>query len=230
MLVAILNDSSKVSDEDARLMTSAIDMQLRAHVAPGWGRLPPKIYYAKGGLHAAWVPGSSRLHLVDAIPEAPDALGYHTEDADGTIDGRIGCNTILDGGSVLTGHQSVASVLSHEIIELFLDPFVDFWADAADGYSYPLEGCDAVQGDVYPLGGTVVSGSNFVLPSWFDPMGKGPFDHMGKLERPFSISHGGYTVRRKRGTGTTEIFGSRPIWKKSLRGAVRHRTPEQRPA
>jgi hypothetical protein len=218
MLIALLNDSTLVPDTTFRTIAGAIDAQLRAHVAPAWGRLPPKVYAASA---RAWVPGSARLHLVDAIPEAPDALGYHTEDADGTIDGRIGAGVVLDGGTLTSGSQSVSAVLSHEVIELYLDACVNFWAEAPDGYEYPIEGCDAVQGDAYEVGGAAVSVSNFLLPAWFDPMGKGPYDHLGKLARPFQIAPAGYTVRRKRGTGEKELFGARPAWKQSVRGVRR---------
>lgn len=218
MLIGIANDSTGVSDDEARQIASAIDYQMRAHVAPAWGRLPPKVYFVRAG--GAWVPGTWVLRLVDEL-ESADALGYHTEDADGTVEGRVGVGVILKGGTVFTGAQSVSAVLSHEAIELFLDPFVGFWADAADGYSYPIEGCDAVQGDVYQAAPSVIALSNFLLPSWFDQMGKRPYDHMGKLTAPFTVAPAGYSVRRKTESGETEVYGDRPAWKAAMRTGKR---------
>src|SRR5690242_19272355 len=118
MLIAIVNESTLVKDADVRAIAGIIDGQLRHDVAPAWSRLPPKVYAVRKGV---WVPGADTLHLVDEIPEAPDALGYHTEEDDGTIDGRIGATVTLNGGDVFVGSQSIAAVLSHEAIELFLD-------------------------------------------------------------------------------------------------------------
>ena len=34
--------------------------------------------------------------------------------------------------------------------------------------------------------------ANYVLPSWFIPGSKGPYDHMNSLNAPFQLSVGGY--------------------------------------
>lgn len=214
MLIGIKNGSTLVSDDQAKKMCTAIDLQMRRDVSPSWGMLPPRVFFVSKN---AYVPGCALLALVDDIPEAPDAEGYHFEEDDGKFVGNIGVKTIP--GAVLTGRDSVASVVSHEVIELFIDPRVNLWADHTDGYSYPYEGCDAIQELYYSING--VSVSDFVLPSYFDMFGKEPFDHLGNLHAPFSLSSGGYTVRRKQGTGETELFGRRPDWKQAIRSSKR---------
>jgi hypothetical protein len=50
--------------------------------------------------------------------------------------------------------------------------------------------CDAVENDVYSVGGINVS--NFVTKSWFIQNSTGPFDQLGKLTAPFKLDSGGY--------------------------------------
>lgn len=214
MLIGLLNKSSIVSDEQVKLMASAIDRQMKRDVAPAWSMLPPKVYFISKN---AFVPGGAVLTLVDDLVEAPDAEGYHSEDERGRFIGNIGVKTIP--GTILTGQDSVASVVSHEVIELFLDPAINRWADAIDGYSYPIEGCDACQSGCYSLNG--VSVSNFLLPNWFDNYATKDFDHLGVISSPFTLSSGGYTVRRKQGSGETQIFGKRPEWRQAIRSCKR---------
>jgi hypothetical protein len=213
MLIGIINKSTIVSDDDCKKLVSAIDYQMHNHVSPGWGKLPCKVYFVS---KSSFVPGSSNIVLVDNIDD-PNAEGYHTENIDGKFVGNVGIRAIP--GNVLTGPDSVSSVVSHEVIELYLDPAINLWADANDGYSYPYEGCDAVQESFYVVNG--VSVSNFVLPNWFDNYATSHFDKMGKLSAPFTLASGGYTVRRKQGTGETQIFGKRPEWKNSIRSCKR---------
>lgn len=207
--IYVNNSSSRVSDDDARRMCSAITTQLARDVCAPWGREAPALIFTDNP-----PPGAFLISLVDTLPDAPDALGYHTEGS-GVISGLIGVGPTLDAG------EAVSGVLSHEALELLMDPHIDYWADAPDGFSYPLEVCDAVQGDTYTIDGVVVS--NFLLPAWFSPSLPGPFDFMKKLTAPFTLASGGYSVRRPTGGGETQIFGTRPAWKKSLRGVQRQR-------
>jgi hypothetical protein len=163
------------------------------------------------------------------------ALGYHSEDND-LIDAFIFAKPVLDNKGVVlhdpTNNQnvSVASVLSHEVCEMFGDPFANFWADGpalAQGSSYALELCDAVEGDSYDIKltcGDLVSVSNFILPQWFNAQGTAkdaPFDYLGKLSKPFTMTPGGYMIVRN-GPGTEQqIFGAHmPDWKVSQKKSV----------
>jgi hypothetical protein len=74
--------------------------------------------------------------------------------------------------------------------------------------------------------------SNFVYPTWFEPF-KHPagtkFDHLGKLKKPFSMTEGGYVIRKKNGH-VSEKYGSH---KKLLRFArenrLNHRSEYRKP-
>jgi hypothetical protein len=141
----------------------------------------------------------SVFHIADAIPEAPDALAYHT-----VVLGRptlkLGWETIkANGGSLTTGGASLSSAMSHEICETIADPYCSWYGDwpADPKKKVCLEVCDPVEGDSYEItttNGTAISVSNFVGPRWFDTDAgaPGPFDYMSKLAAPLTMSPGGY--------------------------------------
>ncbi len=218
---ALVNESTLINDAQAATMAHAVNYQLAAHVAPSWERVAPSMtFYPKG--HA---PPTNCVvfHLVDETPEAPDALGYHDEQNDRPY-ARIGCKAVFEGGgTALTGPLSVSSVLSHEAAEAFGDLDVNGWRDMNDGRQTAEELCDAVQGDAYDIhiDGMAVAVSNFLLPAWFDRQAKrGPFDYLGKLHGPFTMTHGGYLIVRKAGA-ESQVFGDLPLHKQG-RTRARH--------
>lgn len=206
--INIIDRSTLLGDGDFQAMVEACRVQLEQHVAPMWMRgkwnivvnQPEEVGYP--------------IVIVDDADHA-GALGYHTESPGGKVWGRVFVKPVLNGGgSMLRGHLSVSAVLSHEVIEAYCDPNVNLWADMGNGMMVVYEACDPVQADVYDIvvkGGTAVSVSNFILPNWFDRLVKSgtKLDFMAKLQRPFSMSQGGYMVVRDSKSGEIKnIFGS----------------------
>lgn len=221
MHFALINESTLISDAQAATMARAVSYQLSAHIAPAHERVAPSMtFYPKGQKPPA---GSILFHLVNALPEALDALGFHDETNDLPY-ARIGCQAIFDaGGAALVGLLSVLSVLSHEAAEAFGDLDVNEWCDMIDGRQTAKELCDAVQGDSYDveIDGLKVSVSNFLLPAWFDRQAtRGPFDYLGKCHKPFTMSKGGYLIVRKAGA-ESQVFGALPAHKHG-RVSARH--------
>ena len=107
---------------------------------------------------------------MDTIQDQPQGvLGFHTEDQGGKLWGVVAAKPELDNGAqVTTGDWSVSSVLSHEVLEMFVDPNCNLWANDGKGSAYSFEVCDPVEAPSYAVNG--VSVSNFVTPSWFDPL------------------------------------------------------------
>lgn len=127
MLIAVVNESTLVSSQDAYDMCLAVNHQLRHHVAPAWGLVAPELMFATS---TPTTPGTAAIGILDDADQAND-LGWHTESAAGVVYGRTFARPVLDnGGDALTNPLSVASVLSHEACELFLDPSCNLWADA----------------------------------------------------------------------------------------------------
>src|SRR5438034_598050 len=84
MLVAIVNQSSLVSNEDAAAMTRAIASQIQLDVAPLWDRSPAAVIFYSDP--ASIPPAAHVITLTDTIGDAPaGVLGYHTEDQGGKL-------------------------------------------------------------------------------------------------------------------------------------------------
>jgi hypothetical protein len=185
-VIAIANESKSVADRDVRRVLPALQKQIDRDFTPAWG-LPGKLVFGKGSAR------SMRVILRDVSDEAGD-LGYH----------------FLNGYPVtyvfvkddVEQYGEFTSTLSHELLEMLADPGVNLYAD---GFVHkkggkkqkafiPYEVCDAVQENLYSIGGVRVS--DFLLPEWFEPEHKGTslkMDFLGALHRPFALAPGGYT-------------------------------------
>jgi len=228
--IAVVNHSTQVTDAQAQLMARACATQLQLHVAPLWDRLPASvIWYAN---EAAVPPGSHVIGLFDNSDQQ-GALGWHTEDAGESVYGRVFAGPVLhNGGDALTKQLSVASVLSHEVIEMFGDAEVNRWIDDMRGTLHALELCDPVEANSYPVqvDATQVTVSDFVTPAWFDPNARpgDQFNWLHTLTHPFQIARGGYEVVRRAG-GEQQRFGDvpPPQWRQDTRRSPLARTAKR---
>jgi hypothetical protein len=165
--------------------------------------------------------------LVDTIKDQPTGvLGYHTEDQGGKLWGVVAAKPELDnGGKATTGDWSVSSVLSHEVLEMYIDPNCNLWANDGHGKAYSFEVCDPVEAPTYVVNG--VSVSNFVTPAWFDPLSNpatAQYDKLGKLKAPFSILKGGYVVYEAAGAEHQQYGDNFPAWRKKMKSGKLART------
>jgi len=224
MLIAIVNQSSLVSHADAATMTQAIASQIQLDVAPLWDRAPAAVVFYTD---AAGIPPAAHvITLTDTIQDQPaGVLGYHTEDQGGKLWGIVAAQPELsNGGKVTTGDWSVSSVLSHEVLEMFIDPNCNLWSNNGKGSIYTFEVCDPVEAPTYAVNG--VSVSNFVTPAWFDPLaGSGTkFDKLGLLAAPFGILKGGYVVYATSGKEQQKYGDDFPQWRKDMKQGPYART------
>jgi hypothetical protein len=224
MLIAILNQSKNVSGGEAAAMTEAVAAQVRLDAAPLWDRAPAAVVLYTD---PAAVPASAHaITLVDSIADQPQGvLGFHTEDQRGKLWGVVASQPELDnGGQMSTGDWSVSSVLSHEVLEMFVDPNCNLWANNGKGSVYTLEVCDPVEAPTYEVNG--VSVSNFVTPAWFDPQAPtgSRFDKLGLVRSPFSILKGGYMVYAAEGK-EHQVYGDDfPQWRREMKSGPAART------
>jgi len=243
-LIGIVNLSSNVSNDDVKKMVVAIQDQLKRDVAPAWDR---EYWYVMFYADPKMI--SSRAYPIVIVDNdsTPGALGWHSESG-GKPYGKVMTDPVLQNGGVAlfdtTNPQNftVSSVLSHEVIETFIDPFVNVWVDGpqiAKGSGYAMEACDPVENNSYinKAAGVPVSVSNFVHRTYFlsDPASGTKFDHMGVLKAPFSLAPGGYMVVRKELGTESQVFGEvlPPAWKMEMKqhklGArTKIRTPEHK--
>src|SRR5438128_1272264 len=168
-------------------MAKALTIQVARDFAPAWGIAPVPVNVGGRG---------EKVHFFDSAHSA-DGYGYHECDPKGRPYAHVDVGlSIAAGSDWLTGHDAVSTSASHEVLEMLVDP---------TGYEYSFnnrrtlwahEVCDAVQEDVYSItvGSRRVAVSDFVLPAFFNPWSKGPFDHMRVLDSSFSLSKGGYAM------------------------------------
>ena len=228
MLIAILNQSKAVTDADVATMTAAIATQVQNDVAPVWGRPPAEVVFYPGS--TAVPPTAYGIAVVDTIPDQPQGvLGQHTEAQAAQICAAVAAQPQLDnGGKVMTGDWSVSSTLSHEVLELFVDPNCNLWANDGQGSVYSLEVCDPVEAPTYTVSG--VSVSNFVTPSWYDPQppAGAQFDKLDQLTAGFSILPSGYMVYESKGKEQEQWGGQYPGWRKAMKTGPMARTQQRR--
>ena len=216
-IITVINQSTLITNEQTQLMVRACWTQVKDHAAPRWRLNPMAVVYAPDAKSAP--PGSWVIALLNDADQA-DALGYHDVTSGDVIYGKVFARPVLDnGGDALSLPLSVASVLSHEVLETFVDPFCNVWHDSYKGYSIAREVGDPVESDSYAVvvDGTPVTVSNFVTEKWFDPFAakrSGGFDYLGKCTAPFQMTKGGYLIRQRDGK-VDQVFGEHfPLWKR----------------
>lgn len=241
MIIGVQNLSTLVNGQDVYNMVLLVNRQLRDHVAPAWGLLPPGVEFMPTGPQGRHY--DALIGVLDNADQA-GALGWHTEGPDADVYGRVFAQPVLaNGGNALSADLSVCSVLSHEAIETLLDSSCDRWAQRGDSSLVAVEGGDPVESDSYRVTIDAASGeqitgtvSDFVLPAWFDPnAAPGSTDYMGLVTAPFQIRPTGYAIVMTGGT-VSQTWGEQyPAWRKetkqheTARTARRVNDPSLRP-
>ena len=230
MLIAVINESTLVTNDQVNTMCLAIQVQLDLHVLPAWNMKTAAIkFYA----NKATVPGYAWVvNMLDNSTQA-GALGYHSLDND-VVDAFIFAQPVLsNGGAPLVfdpanpGQYTVSATLSHEVCEMIGDRFANGFSlgpQIAQGNLYAQELCDPVENDSYGImvGTTNVAVSNFIFPAWLNPeatKANMPFDYLKKLTAPYTMDAGGYmivaTVSNEGQVTAKHVFGdAMPQWRK----------------
>lgn len=219
--LVVRNMSTLVSDEQAAIMTAAVSRQVLEDIGPSWG-LRAKIEF----IGKAAVPsGVMRIDIEDTAPDQ-FTLGYHWLE-DGLPVTHLFAQDEMDS----TGFGGVSATLSHEVIEMLIDPGVNLYAIGPDPSSkksalFPYEACDPVQGTPYmtKVLGVDVPVSNFVFPEWFEAQRTAGerFDQAKVLTAPFSLAPQGYaTIMDERGTWVDRWGAKRETAPRRHRSAAR---------
>jgi hypothetical protein len=215
-VITVVNASTRVTNDQVSLMTRACWTQVQRDAGPAWRLQPMPVVFSTDPKTAP--PGSWLITVFDT-PDQANALGYHDVTNGDVIYGKVFAGPVLDnGGDALSKPLSVASVLSHEVLETFVDPYCNVWHDTLRGYSIAREVGDPVESDSYPVmvDSYQITVSNFVTERWFDPFAKGGrFDFMGRVSKPFTMTSGGYLILMKDGK-VSQTFGEHfPSWKRA---------------
>ena len=235
MSVAVLNQSTVVSDADGQTMVMALNT-LMPQFCKDWVLPTTTIVYIGKGK-------TSSLLLKVYIRDTSDvagALGYHDQTSNVPY-GLVFAKTCLQYGPVLwsanTTLPTVAQTLAHEVFELLVDINANLWASRVDGTLYAYEVGDPVESNALVVRiqtGTTpakagipikpataiyanVTLSDWVLPRWFDDQETtGQFNHMNTVHRPFTLDRNGYAIVNN-GGDVSYIFGSGVTTEKKAR-------------
>lgn len=185
--VQVLNASAFITDAQVAAYCLILNEALQHAFAPAWG------IYARIEFTSLSAHPDPALHSVPADPAA-----WWAVIEDGTRAGYLAYHehTAADQplSHVYTGYASAPQNwhygLSHEIWEMLINPFNNREAvQLPYGVHVPLEVCDAVEPTWFPQDAESVA--NFCYPSWFDPDGRPPYDHLGLVMAPFQVLPGG---------------------------------------
>ena len=187
--IAVVNRSRVLTDSEIAPVVAAIQIQVDRDFAPAWG-MPANLVFVPSTHQpepTAWV-----VQLLDTSDEK-GALGYHDM-----------TNADLPVAKIFAKDDqkyglSWSVTLSHEVLEMIADPFVDTTVFVQDGETtgnlVAFEMCDAVESDSFGYKINDVLVSNFVLPAFFE-RNRAPkstkFDFRGILVAPLSIAKEGY--------------------------------------
>jgi len=178
--VAVVNQSSNVSDATIKQWIDAVKIQADRDISKWWGYSVNFEQIAKGGTipKADWYCG-----FFDNSDVA-GAAGWH--DVGPNREPLIKCFTRDAGNPSIT--------FSHEIAESISDTNANTTVKGFDekgkACTYFLENCDPVENNIYKINNVEVS--DFVTKNWFVANSKGPYDFLNATNKPFQILDGGY--------------------------------------
>lgn len=230
MQIYVYNKSTVVSNHELNIMVTACNTLIKKFCFI-WNILPVTITALTKIQHVNYL-----FYIVDNSVLPSSLLAYHTE-INGKVIGYIMAKTIINsGGTVLHKDKTtftVAASLFHEIAESLIDPTVNIWWQLNNIYLVAAEVCDPVQNNLVliqtadPITKKTidVALSDFIYPSWFDPMATPNsgivFNYTNTLTKPFSISTGGSVVLLNTKSNALKfIFGKKvPAWQKKMKHA-----------
>ena len=193
--IACINETNgMMSERTMGRLTAALQKCYDRHFLPVWG-YPVDLDVTRKPKPTDW----QLVYFDDACNKG--FLGKHELTHEGQPISKVFLKAL--------GEEPVSLAASHELFEMVLDPMANLWADKTRHTQYAYEVCDAVEEETFLVNGFPMS--NFVYPSWFEPFEhpRGTkFDHMGSLQAPFSMTAGGYVIKKVNGKRVIKQFGS----------------------
>jgi hypothetical protein len=148
-IIAIINASTCLSDAQVKAVLPALQKQVSDDFQAYWELDCTLSFLSHDEL---LTNGWWQIAVLDN-PDQAGALGYHELTSQGAPLGKIFAKLDLDSGSSWT------ATLSHELLEMLADPWINWCAFGSDNKLYALEVCDAVEADNlgYFIDGVLVS-------------------------------------------------------------------------
>jgi hypothetical protein len=194
-VIAITNASTCLTDAQVEAVLPALQKQVSDDFEAYWDLDCTLSFLPKG---RPLTPGWWQIVITDN-PDQAGALGYHEMTSAGTPLGKIFAKLDLNDG------YSWTVTLSHELLEMLADPWINWWAVGSDSKIYALEVCDAVEADElgYQIDGVLLS--DFVTPAWFEPTEADRLDFKQHVSKELQLAPGGYISILDTQKGWTQI-------------------------
>ena len=194
--IACFNKATVALGVDFDALIAAMQIYVDKYVVPVWGT-PAKLVRTTDFQKGAWA-----IVFLDNADQ-PGALAYHDLTPDGLPESKVFVKTTLEN------HDLVSVSASHELVEMLVDPATNLMTTGPDAKTiYAYESADPVEALSFNVNGIAMS--DFIYPSYFENFHKAgsvPFDHLGKVTKPFQILSGGYQIIFKNGKWS-QVFGS----------------------
>ena len=198
--IAVINESTAISDADVQNMLPAFGQQWNKDLQPIWGVDEATFTFVPKNQTPA--TGTWWVVFLDDSDQA-NALAYHDLTDQGLPISKVFVKTILaDNASVSVG-------ATHEICEMAVDPWLNSAYQDPQGVFWAGEVCDPVEDDQYgyQIGGILVT--DFVTPNWFaHEYAQGNLDLKGHAQAAFEILTGGYAQKFDPQQGWQQVTGS----------------------
>ena len=219
-IIAITNASTCLTDAQVKAVLPALQKQVSNDFKAYWEQdctlafLPKDQPLAQGWWQIA----------VADTPDQAGALGYHELTSTGTPLGKVFAKLDLTIGSSWT------VTLSHELLEMLADPWINWCAIGNDNTIYALEVCDAVEADELGYKIDEVLVSDFVTPAWFEPTQADRLDFNQHLTKELELARGGYISIYDPSSGWTQVDAHGEAGPRITPGSRRQRRKLIRPA
>ena len=180
--IAVLNQSTVVSDSDVAQAVSAVQIQFTRDFIPAWG-LPTTVAFYPA---STTPPNGSWLIYIRDNSTRPHSNGYHEQ-----LTGQVPSSYVFAASAIASG-TPWTTTLSHESMELRVDPALNIQIQESvtnPPLTLSEEIADPVAANYYDINGVLVS--DFTLPSWWSPTGTAPFNQLNNLTGPFQLAFGG---------------------------------------
>jgi hypothetical protein len=196
-----------MSDTDIISLIPAVQRQVTEHFQPAWG-VGAQLIFAKDDIP----PDAYQIIVYKTARDRADRgyLGYHFSPKGYPV-------ASIFAKDDLEQDKTVSVTLSHEVLEMLVDPACNLYARRPSAVGRPeriyfYEVCDAVQCNHYDIDGVPVC--DFVYPEWFEFNWKRrsrQFDYLDLLESPFQVLKGCYADVYEAKRGSMTVWGSSEV-------------------
>ncbi len=205
----VVNACTILRDREVKAKIGPLRHQIQEHFIPVW-----RDHLVETDIKVRFAPMSEIPDLAgDTWPiflnrhsDDEGALGWHDDDPSQNI--RTYSRVFV--GDCIRYGLDWGITLSHEALELILDPDIQRVWKMPKGRLAALEACDAVESDKFGYRVGKHKMSDFVLPAYFSADKAGPFDWRKKLKGPCPmLTEGGYMSITDAHGNWTEIYADR---------------------